>query len=371
MENKTFKLKKNIPGAKAGSIAEYGKSCGCYIIIIENSERLHFPASLVENNTEWFEEVLPVSEPVKEIIKVTVYPYGGNGFNGFTTPKIEKEKFPLIQKAIESVLNNDTVVEDMGRGITLSEAISKVYETKKFHVLENETYNLLVSKKYSQSEVDAIRKELEEKIEVQKAMLQLQQPTNDNTFLWTDELVLDFARFTYVDAPTMQGRYKDMEDFKKQHQSKQSTPVEQCTCKVGEPYNSIACPKHGSINATAGCAAAEPLPTKQDKDWEIVSFVSIHGEVLKLDEQKWKYRSDTSSISDINFLLKHYSIHSVKRLSDNSIWEIYKETDRGIIESFKIDSGTMYVHFKDKPLYDFCSIKYLKLPSQTPPPAHC
>ena len=68
-------------------------------------------------------------------------------------------------------------------------------------------------------------------------------------------------------------------------------------------------------------SAPEPsaLP---NKEWEIVSFVSIHGEVLTLDEKKWKYRSETSSISDMDFLLKHYSIHSVRRLSDNTVFSV-------------------------------------------------
>lgn len=33
-------------------------------------------------------------------------------------------------------------------------------------------------------------------------------------FVWTDELVLEFVRFTIHDSPTFQGRYKDIEEFK-------------------------------------------------------------------------------------------------------------------------------------------------------------
>ncbi|WP_427403325.1 hypothetical protein, partial [Escherichia coli] len=70
---------------------------------------------------------------------------------------------------------------------------------------------------------------------------------------------------------------------------------------------------------------------------EIVSFVSIHGEVLTLDEKKWKYRSETSSISDMDFLLKHYSIHSVRRLlPDMEVFSCKDNTNKGVIESFVI-----------------------------------
>jgi len=60
--------------------------------------------------------------------------------------------------------------------------------------------------------------------------------------------------------------------------------------------------------------------TIQDKGWEVVSFESIHSETLTL--KNFKYRSETSSISDIDFLLKHYSIKSVRRLSDNTVFSV-------------------------------------------------
>lgn len=40
-----------------------------------------------------------------------------------------------------------------------------------------------------------------------------QQETQDS-FVWTGELVLEFARFTLHESPTFQGRYADLEQFK-------------------------------------------------------------------------------------------------------------------------------------------------------------
>jgi len=99
----------------------------------------------------------------------------------------------------------------------------------------------------------------------------------------------------------------------------------------------------------------KPKDTIQDKgDWEIVSFESIHGEVLKLEN--FKYRSETSSISDIDFLLKHYSIRSVRRLSDNVVFSVGDKIGWGIHKSyettllgFEIQDGRLKFNDSERP----------------------
>lgn len=38
---------------------------------------------------------------------------------------------------------------------------------------------------------------------------------NNDNFVWTDELILEFVRWTTTASPTFQGRYADLEQFKK------------------------------------------------------------------------------------------------------------------------------------------------------------
>ena len=56
------------------------------------------------------------------------------------------------------------------------------------------------------------------------------KPTKEpeKEFVWTDALVLEFAKFTYVDSPTMQGRYADLQQFKasKTNKPKEDKPKE-------------------------------------------------------------------------------------------------------------------------------------------------
>jgi hypothetical protein len=93
--------------------------------------------------------------------------------------------------------------------------------------------------------------------------------TEDN-FQWTDELVLAFARFTYSESPTFQGRYADLRQFK-------------------EDY------------------------TKPKVEWEIVS-VMFRGSTFTKDGNPY-------SILAINdFVKRGATIKSVKRLKDGELF---------------------------------------------------
>jgi len=114
-------------------------------------------------NKDYFEEVLPVSEPAKGRVTVSIGACAENNKTSYNTVfqtniPITSELSPKVQSAIEKVLNNDTVVEDKPY-FTLAQAIQKVTENKDFHVLHDWVYKELIEKKYSQSEVDVIRSE--------------------------------------------------------------------------------------------------------------------------------------------------------------------------------------------------------------------
>lgn len=176
----------------------------------------------VEKNPDYFTEVLPVSEPVKERVTVSIGScaenYKFNNKTSFNTVfqtniPITSELSPKVQQAIEKVLNNDTVVEDR-QFIPFNKIMVDKDEWDK--------------RRYSQSEVDTIRKELEDIIEVQKAMLQLQskQPTNDNAFVWTDELVILLCDFVHHNGWHKNGKriVEEFDEFKSINPKKRIIP---------------------------------------------------------------------------------------------------------------------------------------------------
>ena len=167
----------------------------------------NFRKEVFIDGVKFVPEVLPVSEPVKERINVAVDRGGVDCQLIVTTTmdKISKDKYPLIKKAIEFVLND---------------------------------YNEQL--RYSQSEVDAIRKETwlnaryksgccfrfdsfedylssinlntNDEKELQdfhkkEYGIEPEQPTNDNAFVWTDELVLLLCVF----LSNMESFFCDME----------------------------------------------------------------------------------------------------------------------------------------------------------------
>lgn len=108
--------------------------------------------SEVEGYKTYYEEVLPVSEPVKVRVDCLSHHDNlkGNGSDCFwyqfcTSTPIANVHFYEINKSIEKVLNNDTVVED-----------NFWDKIQNFCDREMDKY---ANKKYTQSEVDTIRKE--------------------------------------------------------------------------------------------------------------------------------------------------------------------------------------------------------------------
>lgn len=189
---KRYILLKDLPDAKAGDIYILRNPNGDTYV---NEHTLTQKSPVIEHNsyfawqvinTDWFEEVLPVSEPVPEKIKVLLFGFNekAHGDTYYTMSFRTKNYIPIelclkIKQAIESALN-DTVVGDKGDGI---DEITKLKnELKVTDELLNDRQLLLdaipeceahgkcvphaldwieikKSKLYSEIEVDAIRAE--------------------------------------------------------------------------------------------------------------------------------------------------------------------------------------------------------------------
>ncbi len=108
--NKRYRLLKDAPAQKAGSTLTWNEEKGVYIydhtepqvikgITVRECEKKQH----VEGNTEWFQEI-------GKSIVTTFHDFGTleNGHYSYTyhvNEKIPKDKFTLIAKAIDNVLN--------------------------------------------------------------------------------------------------------------------------------------------------------------------------------------------------------------------------------------------------------------------------
>lgn len=287
---KRYRLLKDLPYVKAFAIYERNEHgsycCDSAEFLVDDIYHDTLANTVVENNPDWFEELLPVSEPVKERIKVTNFignekypnPIHKEFIYSFETSVImpldkrlkinnllERYLNGEMDNPLPSVLNNDTVVPEFGR-----DAYERLFEQNQ------ELMNMCIKMK-TESEVDAIRADTwkaarsltmtdfhhtpyayrafsdylsslnsndtgkEEKTDNGDGIdeitilknrikeLEKQQPTNDNAF-WTDELVGEFACDLRNNREKYEKEYKSwrdsMAEFKQLvQQSKQSTPV--------------------------------------------------------------------------------------------------------------------------------------------------
>lgn len=137
---KRYRLLKELPDSKVGDIYTWNDTFNHYYKE-GNDYGGRWHSTYVENNPEWFEEVLPVSEPVKERIEVLKIEYLAESIIGNTHLDIKFSngvtpgKFKLIKKAIEWVLENPETT------------------------LYDKSYVEELQKRLTQSEVDTIRKE--------------------------------------------------------------------------------------------------------------------------------------------------------------------------------------------------------------------
>ena len=84
----------------------------------------------------------------------------------------------------------------------------------------------------------------------------------------------------------------------------------------------------------------QPSPTVQDKqEWEIVSY--LFNDVCYSKAKSGLYISPTNDAL-IAGNLKDSKIKSVRRLSDNTVWQVKQNTNKGVINFIKIEDGKLY-----------------------------
>lgn len=129
-------------------------------------------------------------------------------------------------------------------------------------------------------------------------------PPQPPEFQWTDDLVLEFARFTNSESSAMNGRYTDLATFKVR---------------------------------------------KTKRDWEIVEFSAKywgHNEVRFSRGNDGSYGAGVNGIvveEPIEKLLANGKIHSVRRLSDGEVFSVGDMIDYGCISGFSIEKDEMIV----------------------------
>lgn len=176
-----------------------------------------------------------------------------------------------------------------------------------------------------------------------------EQPTNDNAFVWTDELVKEFV-ITYN--------------------------------KIANLITGVDPIGQSIIEFKQMKPAPPPSELKEGKDWEIVSFKHGSSETYfnlncNGNYQTEKFSKEEFAIDDLlhNKIGKTYLIHSVKRLSDNTVWEVkerFSNNAAGIyteeeIKSFEIEGTLMKVRVAegdDISYYELRNIDKLTAPIQ-------
>lgn len=108
--------------------------------------------------------------------------------------------------------------------------------------------------------------------------------------------------------------------------------------------------KLASLKADLAKEAPTMERQKSVKDWEIEEFKATY---------RHGFPGDTAKVSEaINkeHWMEHYldsmkrgahEIHSVRRLSDKTVWTVGDKTNRGVIDRFMISDGTLFVFGND------------------------
>lgn len=119
----------------------------------------------------------------------------------------------------------------------------------------------------------------------------------------------------------------------------------------------------------------DTVKDKEQEGWEILTIYSnkdpfvMRGEreaIIQVVKDVYRGFICAPKLEDA---LKHsWSIHSVKRLSDNSTWEVKQLTAQGNISGFKIaNDNCMEVYFEDVPFTHIPYILQELKPTKTPP----
>jgi len=280
-------------------------------------------------------------QPKQERIEVMISGDGTAGQYTFILPFkrehfIHPDKFPAIKQAIESVLNNDTVVEDEYTVKVTKQhweelhALLDGYEKGMDKIVQDKVYACMES---IWNEARATNPMAGMKYDTFQDFKNIWvEPTNDNAFVWDDQLVGEFACDLRNNREKYEKEYKSWRDsmgeFKERvQQSKQSEPTPQ-------------------------------PPLFKEQGWEIMKFTFRHrnGEVIEISsEPATKYYRD---------VIEEYPdavIKSVLRKSDNVIFSVgdsvclnwYPPFD--VVQPIKrieIENGNIYLYYDKTAKYE-------------------
>lgn len=101
---------------------------------------------------------------------------------------------------------------------------------------------------------------------------------------------------------------------------------------------------------------------KDKPDWEIVSLINTSQHIIfkKWGNNRFSEKEHTYGYPlDELIRLPHFTIHSVKRLSDAEVFSIDTVVDGGEIYAFEIAGWEMIAIFKNN--YGFCNINFLSI----------
>ncbi len=278
---KRYRLLKDLPDAKEGDV--YYNIVGSDLYKNERQDSDKSPVIeyntyfkwQVEDNPEWFELIQ------QEEIKITIngiankFPF----YQFMASHPIPEEKLPLIKKAIEAALNDDAPP-------------SWVKDSK-----------YLVSTDLGKSHMILISPEELEQAE--KDAFENARKYNDGV-----EIMRDWRM-----------KYPTFQDYKKEKQ-----PLVSTSSNEFERFNFKGWQPEQYFKGTENINEKKSETSSVGRDWEIVSFMK-DDKLLEKDGQGWKYRNETNSISDIEFIIRHCKIHSVKRLSDGVVFSVGDEVE--------------------------------------------
>lgn len=152
---KQYTLLKELPdGSKIGDLYQYMQGSDKVYINKSRPQKEKLTYKSVENNPDWFKEVLPSDVPVKERVSVNSigvhdnFKGNGNGTHWYqfcsSKPCLTSNEINKVQLSIESALNNDVPVQN--RFATLSQVMKIVDEwlnSEDVFILDKEAGNKL------------------------------------------------------------------------------------------------------------------------------------------------------------------------------------------------------------------------------------
>ena len=169
-----------------------------------------------------------------------------------------------------------------------------------------------------------------EEVNESKPTEKKQWEDEDDDFLWTNELVMEFVNF----HDEQKGIHWLSEDIEKFKQSKSKKEEPQWEILAYNNYDKVA-NRGGGIRA-------------------------------KKDDGLFYFTTGINKNACVEFELRNWNIHSVKRFPDNTVWSVDDDTQHGKISAFKITGNTMVAEIKnnvfpyDYPLY----LSELKAPKE-------